>query len=92
MSRKYNGNLNGERYVANTSPYKREIHDLDNENRNCMVYEIIRAGQDRAFRSLEVARREGYDECPFCCPLVDNSTAVDDSPTNALSGIKSRIA
>ena len=92
MSRKYKGNLNGERYVANTSPYKREVHDLDNENRNCMVDEIIRAKQDKPFGSLEAARREEFGQCPFCCPLIDNSTARTDSRTNALAGIKSRVA
>lgn len=92
LSRKYKGNLNGERYVANTSPYKREVHDLDNENRNCLVDEIIRAGQDKAFGSLADARREEFGECPFCRSLVDNSAAIDDSPTNALAGIRSRLA
>lgn len=92
MSRKYKGSLNGERYVANTSPYKREVHDLDNENRNCMVDDIIRSRQDRAFVSLEAARREDFSECPFCCSLVDNSAARIDSGTNALAGIKSRVA
>ena len=91
MARKYKGNLNGERYVANTSPYKREVHDLDNENRNCMVDEIIRARQDKPYHSLEDARREEFRECPFCHSLVDNSAATG-SPTHALSGIKSRVA
>ena len=92
MSRKYKGSLNGERYVANTSPYKREVHDLDNENRNCMVDEIIRARQDKAFRSLADARREEFSQCAFCCSLVDNSAAAVDSSSNALAGIRSRRA
>lgn len=90
MARKYKGSLNGERYVANTSPYKREVHDLDNENRNCLVDEIIRSRQDKPFGSLEDARREEFVECPFCRPLIDNSTADPDPGTNALAGIKSR--
>ena len=90
MSRKYKGNLNGERYVANTSPYKREVHDLDNENRNCMVDEIIRSRQDKPFGSLEDARREEFAQCPFCCPLVDNSMTQLDPTNNPLAGIKSR--
>lgn len=92
MSRKYKGNLNGERYVANTSPYKREVHDLDNENRNCMIDEIVRVRQDKAFGSLADARREEFTECPFCCSLIDNSMAPAESETNALAGIKSRVA
>jgi hypothetical protein len=31
MARRYNGHMNGERYLANTSWSKREVHDLDNE-------------------------------------------------------------
>ena len=92
MSRKYKGSLNGERYVANTSPYKREVHDLDNENRNCMIDEIVRVRQDKPFGTLADARREEFVECPFCCSLIDNSIAQMDSPTNALAGIKSRVA
>lgn len=90
MARKYKGNLNGERYVANTSPYKREVHDLDNENLNCMVDHIIRSHQDRPFESLEDARREEFVECPFCCAVIDNSVADANPQTNALAGIKPR--
>ena len=89
MSRKYKGNLNGARYVANTSPYKREVHDLDNENRSCMIDEIIRANQDRPYPSLDAARREEFSHCPFCCSLVNNSATMADSP-NPLAGITSR--
>jgi len=35
--RRYTGNMNGERYLANTSPSKLEVHDLDNENANCQM-------------------------------------------------------
>ena len=92
MSRKYKGNLNGERYVANTSPYKREVHDLDNENRNCLVDEIIRSRQEKGFGSLADARREEFGECPFCCSLVDNSAVLFDPSNNPLAGIVSRVA
>ena len=93
VSRKYKGNLNGERYVANTSPYQREVHDLDNENRNCVIDEIIRSRQDKPFRSLEDARLEEFRQCPFCCSMVDNSAVpAVDTQHNALAGIKSRIA
>jgi hypothetical protein len=66
MSRKYKGNLNGQRYVANTSPYKREVHDLDNESRNCLIDEVIRAGQDRPYESLSDAKREDFGMCAYC--------------------------
>jgi hypothetical protein len=90
VPRKYKGNMNGQRYVANTSPYRREVHDLDNENRNCMVDEIIRAAQDKPFGSIREARLEEFTACPFCCSLVDNSATADDAGTNALAGITSR--
>jgi hypothetical protein len=90
VARKYKGNLNGERYVANTSPYKREVHDLDNENLNCMVDHIIRSHEEKPFESMEDARREEFVECAFCCSVIDNSMADADSQTNALAGIKSR--
>jgi len=47
MARRYRGNMNGERYLANTSPSKLEVHDLDNEKTNCQIDEIIRAGHDK---------------------------------------------
>jgi len=90
VARKYKGNLNGERYVANTSPYNHEVHDLDNESRNCLVDHIVRSRQDKPFGSLEDARREQFIECPFCCAVIDNSMADVDSQTNALTGIKPR--
>jgi len=90
VSRKYKGSLNGERYVANASPYKREVHDLDNENRNCMIDEIIRSRHEKPYRSLADARRDDFPHCPFCCSLVDNSAAATDSSNNPLAGITSR--
>jgi hypothetical protein len=66
MPRKYKGNMNGQRYVANTSPYKREVHDLDNESRNCQVDEVIRAGQDKPYESLLDAKREDFGFCAYC--------------------------
>jgi hypothetical protein len=68
VARKYKGNLNGQRYVANVSPYRREVHDLDNENRNCLIDEIIRAGQDKPYASVEEARRDDFNQCAFCSP------------------------
>jgi hypothetical protein len=58
--------MNGQKYIANTSPYRREVHDLDNENRNCLVDEIIRAGQDKPYTSLEAARIDDFGPCSFC--------------------------
>ncbi len=66
MPRKYKGNMNGEKYVAHVNPYKREVHDLDNENRNCLVDEIIRGAKDRPYSSLEDARLDDFNPCPYC--------------------------
>ncbi len=64
MTRRYRGNMNGERYLGNTN--KMEVHDLDNENTNCQIDEIIRAGHDKPFSSLSTARSYGYDNCHWC--------------------------
>jgi hypothetical protein len=66
MARRNRGNMNGERYLANTSPSKREVHDLDNEKTNCQIDEIIRAGHDKPYSSLASAHADGYDNCAYC--------------------------
>ena len=66
MARRYRGRMNGERYLANTSPSKLEVHDLDNERTNCQVDEIIRAGHDKPYQSLASANADGYDNCAYC--------------------------
>lgn len=71
MARRYTGHMNGERYLANANPSKLEVHDLDNEKTQCQIDEIIRAGNDRPYTSLEAARRDGYDNCAYC---IGNST------------------
>lgn len=67
MARRYSGNMNGERYLGNTS--KKEVHDLDNEQTGaskCQVEEIIRAGHDKPFTTLATANSAGYDNCAYC--------------------------
>lgn len=75
MPRKYKGNMNGQRYVAHVSPYQREIHDLDNESRNCLIDEIIRTGKDRPYNSLDEARLEDYNPCAYCVHDARQSTS-----------------
>jgi len=53
--RKLTGNMNGERYLANTSPSKKEVQDFDNEKTNCQIDEIIKAGHDKPYRSQSTA-------------------------------------
>ena len=74
MARRFNGNMHGERFLANASPTKREVHDLDNEKtgaHQCQIDEIIRAGNDRPYDSLALAHTHGYDNCAYC---LGNST------------------
>ena len=66
MARRHTGNMNGERYLANSSPSKKEVHDLDNEKSQCQIDEIIRAGHDRPYTTLSAAHAAGYDNCAYC--------------------------
>jgi hypothetical protein len=58
--------MRGERYLANTSPSKLEVHDLDNEQTRCQINEIIAARHDRPYDSLSTARAAGFDNCAHC--------------------------
>lgn len=64
--RRWTGHMRGERYLANTSPSKLEVHDLDNEQTRCQINEIIAAGHDRPYDSLSTARAAGFDNCAHC--------------------------
>jgi len=66
MARKYKGSMNGQQYVAHMDPYRREVHDLDNENRHCLIDEIIRGGKDKPYSSLQDARVDDFNPCPYC--------------------------
>ncbi len=64
--RRHTGNMNGERYLANTSPTKLEVHDLDNEKTKCQIDEIIKAGHDKPYTSQSTANAAGYDNGDHC--------------------------
>lgn len=69
MARRRTGNMRGERYLANKSPSKKEVHDLDNEKtgaNECQIDEIIKAGNDKPYNSQSDAKRDGYDNCKHC--------------------------
>ena len=68
MSRRYAGNMNGERYLANTDSNNKEVHDLDKESKNCQIDEVIKAGHDKPYEYLFEARADGYDDCDWCLP------------------------
>jgi hypothetical protein len=60
------GNWKGERYLANTSPSKGEVHDLDNEQAQCQIDAIMAAGHDKPYTTLQAALNAGYDRCAHC--------------------------
>ena len=64
MARRYTGNMNGERFLANVNTM--EVHDLDNETDQCQIDKIIRAGNDKPYTSLAAARRDRYDNGAYC--------------------------
>ena len=69
MARRYSGKMNGERYLANTSLSKKEVHDLDNEKtggNQCQIDEIIKAGNDKPYNTQSAANNDGYDNCAYC--------------------------
>jgi len=64
MTRRFTGNMNGERYLGNKNTT--EVHDLDNEKTNCQIDEIIGAGNDVPFQTHQAAKNAGYDNCAYC--------------------------
>jgi len=69
MARRYTGNMNGERYLGNTS--RKEVHDLDNEKtgkNECQIDEIIAAKHDKPYTTLTAAHDDGYGDCAYCLP------------------------
>lgn len=56
----------GKKFMGNTN--KKEVHDLDNEQTNCQIDEIIRAGHRITFNpdTVDEARSQGYDRCHWC--------------------------
>lgn len=63
--RRYHWPFNGKRYIGNTNTM--EVHDLDNETRNCQIDEI-KHEHVKTFTpdSLDEAHRQGFDNCAYC--------------------------
>ena len=55
-------------YLGNSSPSKKEVHNLNKETANCQIDEIIKAGHAVVFTpdTLSQAHSEGYDNCHYC--------------------------
>lgn len=66
MARRWKGNMNGEQFLGNSSSSKMEVHDLDREKPQCQIDEIIRAGNDRPFETLQEAKAAGFDNGHWC--------------------------
>ena len=64
MSRRFRGNMRGEKFLGNV--VTKELHDLDLETSLCRIDEIIKAGHDQSFNSLEEAKFKGYINCAHC--------------------------
>jgi hypothetical protein len=64
QTRRYTGNMKGERYLANKNTM--EVHDLDNEKTNCQIDKIVNRGHDQPYNSLSEAGSAGYDKCAYC--------------------------
>lgn len=62
--RRNKGNMHGEKYLGNVNT--KEVHDLDNEKSLCQIDEIISAGHDTPFNSLEDAHNKKFDNCAYC--------------------------
>ena len=64
------------RFLKNTNPVCLEIHDLDNEQPQCQIEEIIKAGHAQHLeisdiRNLQIwiTKNPKYDGCKYCLPL-----------------------
>lgn len=64
MARRNQEPLNGARYAGNAN--LKNVHDLDNEQTNCLIDNFINEGHAVPFDSLTEAHEAGYDDCDHC--------------------------
>jgi hypothetical protein len=64
MARRNTGKMKGEQYLANTN--KMEVHNLDNEQTDCEIDKIMKAGHEKPYKSQKAANDDGYDNCAHC--------------------------
>lgn len=66
----------GKRYLINTNPNKREIHDLTKETKNCQIDEI--KNHHIVMKNLlqevldYIKENKDYNGCKWCMPEIDN--------------------
>ena len=58
----------GKRFLGNSNPSSKEVHDLNNEKSQCQINEILAADHAVGFipDTLAEAHRNGYDNCHWC--------------------------
>lgn len=68
MASKITSRPTSNRFLGNSSPSKKEVHDLRNEKTQCQIDEIISAGNAVVFSpdTLAQAHSEGYDNGAYC--------------------------
>ena len=64
MARRWESNMNGERFLGDTA--KKHVHDLDREHDMCGISDIIQGKRDEPLTSLVRARFLGYEQCEHC--------------------------
>jgi hypothetical protein len=64
--RRFNGKMNGERYLAHTTAGRKVVHDLDPEMVECRIDDIINAGTVQPFKSQSDANAAGFKNCEHC--------------------------
>lgn len=58
-------NKTGVHYLGNSSPSKKEVHDLHNQKTACQISEIV-APVGFVPDTLDEAHQCGYDNCEHC--------------------------
>ncbi|MDO8886076.1 hypothetical protein [Candidatus Oleimmundimicrobium sp.] len=65
--RRYSWPFNGKRFIGNKDPDHMEVHDLDNENKNCQIDEINKENVQTFNPDLvHEAQEQGFNGCYWC--------------------------
>jgi len=66
--------MNGERYLADRNIT--EVHDLDNERKECQIDIIINYGFEKPYESLNQAYWDGFRRCKHCIKNTNKPDSV----------------
>ncbi|MBI4640610.1 MAG: hypothetical protein HY731_07945 [Candidatus Tectomicrobia bacterium] len=64
MARRFNGKMNGERYLGEVST--KRLHDLDEESLDCNIDDILQGSREQPFKEMIDAHDGGYTNCVHC--------------------------